>query len=127
MSSDSNKREFTRVPSRLEVDLKAEDGTEITSYLENLSLRGVFLPTEHKVQEGTACRVVMHLGGRDRGLALEAGGVVARNTDEGVAVRFKEIAYEAFEHLRNLVLFNARDPEVVEDELASRLGIDPGE
>lgn len=123
MTADSNQREFTRVPSGMEVDLRFYDGTEVTGLLDNISMRGLFLPTEHRVPVGSACDVTVHLGGRGSGLSLDVKGEVARCDAEGLGIRFDEISYGAFQHLQKLVLFSSGDPEAIEEELGSHLGI----
>ena len=123
--TDSNQREFTRVPSGMEVDLLFYDGTEIAGLLDNISMRGLFLPTEHRVPEGSACEVTIYLGGRVSGLSLDVKGEVARCTDDGLGVRFDEISYGAFQHLQKLVLFSSGDSETIEEELGSHLGLGP--
>ena len=123
MPSDSNKRDFTRVPSGLDVDIRFDDGTELTEHIDDVSVRGLFVQSETRFPVGTKCRLVLHLGGRGHGIALEASGQVARCTEEGMGMRFDEISYDAFEHLRNLVRFNSGDPEAIEDELDDHLGI----
>ena len=123
MPSESNRRDFTRVPSGLDVDVHFEDGGEFAGRIEDVSLKGIFIPTEKPFAEGTRCRIVLHLGGRGHGIALEAHGEVARCTDDGIGLSFDEISLDAFEHLRNLVRFNAGDPDAIEDELDGHTGI----
>ncbi len=127
MRSEPNKRDFTRVPSGLDVDILMEDGSELAGHIQNISMRGIFVPTEHTFEEGVKCRVMLHLGGRGHGITLEARGEVARSGEKGLGVRFDEIAYNAFQHLRKLVRFNADDPGVIEEELDSHLGVRKGD
>jgi hypothetical protein len=123
--TDSNQREFTRVPSEMEVDLKFNDGSEIAGLLDNISMRGLFVPTDHTRPEGSACDVTLHLGGRGHGLALKMKGQVTRCIDGGIGVRFDEISYETFQHLQKVVLFSAGNSEAIENELGSHLGLGP--
>ena len=99
-----DQRRFARVLSRLSVDLRTASGVEIAGELDNLSLRGIFLRTDAEIAPGTPCTVTLHLGGRGSGLALEAQGQIAHTAPEGVGIRFDEVAYEAFEHVRNLAV-----------------------
>jgi len=123
--TDSNQREFTRVPSGMEVDLIFIDGTEIAGLLDNISMRGLFVPTDHTMPEGSACQARIFLGGRDHGITLEVKGQVTRCTDGGIGIRFDEISYEAFQHLQKIVLFSSGNSEVIENELGSHLGLSP--
>ena len=122
--TDSNQRDFTRVPSGMEVDLKFYDGTEIAGLLDNISMRGLFMPCNRTMPEGSECEVTIHLGGRDHGLSLDVKGAVVR-CDNGIGVRFDEIALEAFNHLRKIVLFSSGNTETIENELGSHLGLGP--
>lgn len=99
-----DQRRFARVLSRLSVDLRTVDGIEVVGELDNLSMRGIFLRTDAQIAPGTACAVTLHLGGRGSGLALEAHGEIAHAAPDGVGIRFDEVAYEAFEHVRNLAV-----------------------
>lgn len=123
--TDSNQREFTRVPSGMEVDLRFYDGSEVVGLLDNISMRGLFLPSDHEVAVGSACDVTIYLGGRDSGLSLDVKGEVARCADGGIGIRFDEISYEAFQHLQKIVRFSSGDSEMIEDELGSHLGLGP--
>ena len=123
--TDSNQREFTRVPSGMEVDLQFYDGSEIAGLLDNISMRGLFVPTDRRMPEGSACEVTIYLGGRDHGIALDVKGEVTRCTDDGIGVRFDEISYQAFQHLQQIVLFSSGNSEVIEEELGSHLGLGP--
>ncbi len=127
MTSDANRREFTRVSSGMEVDLSLADGSEITGYLENISLRGIFVRTSERASPGIECRIILHMAGRGGPFTLEARGFVAHVDQEGLGVCFDEITFEAFERLRNLVFYSADDPTAVEDEFESQLRTRPHE
>jgi hypothetical protein len=123
--TNSNQREFTRVPSGMEVDLKFDDGTEIAGLLDNISMRGLFVPSDHTMPEGSVCDVTIFLGGRGHGLALKMKGQVTRCTDGGIGIRFDEIPYDTFQHLQKIVLFSSGNSGVIESELESHLGLGP--
>lgn len=123
MSDQTNAREFTRVPSSLDVDLKTVDGLEITGRIQNLSLAGLFIETDSAPPVGVECSVVLHLGGRGSGVAVRACGRITRADERGAGMRFEEVNYDAMDHLRQLLLYNAVDPDAVDAEIAAHLGL----
>ena len=123
MSFDPNarKRSHTRVPSKLEADLVFEEGEACMGFLENISLRGLFMRTDRCVPVGSAGRVKLHLGGRGHGLVVGIEGVAVRSDENGVGVRFSGMAQDAFAVLQDLVLYNAENREQVEAEMEDLL------
>lgn len=115
-----NHREFTRVRTRIPVDVEA-GGKKISGEIRDVSLNGLWLPTATTVSERSPCRVTMHLDG---GITVRADGVVVRSVADGMAVHFLELLeLESYEHLRNLILYNAVDPAQAEQEFDSHLGL----
>ncbi len=51
------------------------------------------------------------------------GGIIRRVAPEGMAIEFVELTLESYEHLQNLVRFNAPNLETVENELKEHLGL----
>jgi len=82
----------------------------------DISLRGLFGETGYQVPLGTSCQVVIRLGGEDEELTLRIEAVVARVTPEGLGLEFTGMDPEAFQHLRNIVLYNSPDPDRIEAE-----------
>ena len=115
-----NNREFTRVHSGIPVDVEA-GGKKISGDAGNISLAGLWLPTTVPVPEQSPCRVTMHLSGA---ITIRANGVVVRSEPDGIAVQFLELlGLESYEHLRNLIHYNAVDPPTAELEFDSHLGL----
>jgi hypothetical protein len=48
-------------------------------------------------------------------------GKVVRQDDSGVGVQFEEIDIDTFYHLKNIVYYNADDPDQVEDQLVENI------
>ena len=122
MSDDAdNRREFTRVRIHVEVEVSADDRATISGTVEDLSLNGAYVPCTGRLPVGTACKVELMLDGRDIRLSAEAQ--VSREDDRGIAVEFKGIPLDDLEHLRNLIRYNADDPNQVEEEFESHIGL----
>ena len=123
---DANKREFTRVETTMEVELVADTVRIQSSLTRDVSLKGIFIVTPDRLPVGTACEIHIYLGGKDSGCEVRATGRVVRTVEEGLGVEFTEIrGLESFDHLRNLILYNASDTTSVETEFESHLGIKP--
>jgi len=120
-----NQREFTRVRTRIPVDIDAA-GTVVSGEVRDISLNGLWMPATAPPPAGTPCRVVLHLDA----VTVQAVGRIVRSVADGFAVHFDELLeVESYEHLRNLILYNAQDPGQAEQEFDSHLGlkrIDPG-
>ncbi len=120
------KRDFSRVPINLEVEI-AVDGRHIsTGGTRDLSLSGIFSACEEGPSPGTSCCVRLYLGERSSGICIEAVGEIARVDDGGIGIAFSEIiGADSFHHLRQLVLLNSQDPDAVQQELDTHVGIKP--
>ena len=116
-----NKREFTRVRINVEVEVSSDDRASISGKVEDLSLNGAFVPCTGRLPVGTNCKVELILDGQDIRLMAEA--VVSREDERGIAVEFKGIPLDDLEHLRNLIRYNADDPNQVEEEFDSHIGL----
>jgi len=115
-----NEREFTRVRIQIPVDVEA-GGKKIFGEVRDISLDGLWLPTTVPVSERTPCRVTIHLDGA---ITIRADGVVVRSEPDGIAIHLLELLeLESYEHLRNLILYNAVDPAQAEQEFDSHLGL----
>ena len=72
----------------------------------------------------TVCDVSVFLEGVDPPIHVDMKGRVGRSTDQELAVEFKEIDLESYEHLTNLVRYNShQDAETVDKELGDHTGI----
>lgn len=126
-----NQREFTRVRSSVPVDCIFADGRILAGATKDVSLNGCFVPCPQPPPEDTPCTAVLHLDGRGGAIRVEAHAEVARVRAEGFALRFNELVeIDSYQHLRNLILYNAADPNQAENEFDSHLGlkrIEPGQ
>lgn len=118
------RREFTRVPVSMELDVTADQQATYSGQTRDISLGGLYCQCPMPATVGAQCHVVLFLGGRDSEVRIATRGRVARVDSAGIGIEFTEVVgIESLEHLRNLVLYNATDPQQVEQEFASHLGI----
>lgn len=124
MSEPTNTREFSRVPVHI-VAAATADGTDpVAGRVRDISLNGVFISTPLPMALGTRCSVLIQLAGQASGPLVRCAGEVVRKDDEGMAIRFDQVIGEdSYEHLKNLVLYNAPEVERVESEMRDHVGL----
>jgi len=124
MGVHSEKREFTRVPSEVSAEIICSGRPALSGRADNISMKGVYVLTDQDIPAGTECRIVLYLGKTNSALSIKGNGAVVRKDDHGVAIEIRSIeGIESFCHLKNLVLYNAPDPEQVGEEFNAHLGI----
>ncbi len=114
----SDRRKFTRVPVAMEVQVLSRNSLILSPSTKDVSMNGLFMITEKKLPVGSECQLTIFLGGRESQERIEIAARVVRETNEGMALQFKEfMGTNSFSHLRNLVLYNAQDAEKIENEI----------
>jgi hypothetical protein len=124
MDGEGNKREFTRVPVQVPIELQAAGRSYPGLLTGNLSMKGLLLRTEAELAKDSPCslRIVLAPGIAE----IRAEARVVRVYPGALALQFTRLlGTESFEHLRRLVIYNASDPEKVEDEFHDHAGIKP--
>lgn len=123
MTNVPNQREFTRISTALDADVIA-DGKVYTGTTIDVSMKGMLIQGTDAMTSNSACSIVVYLGGRGSSVRIRAAGVVARTVTAGVAIEFHElIDAESYQHLTNLVRYNASNRNQVDTEINSHLGI----
>ena len=119
-------REFVRIGRHLEVDLLF-GGVPIAGRSRDLSLNGLFFePAGAPVvlAPGAEVEVRIFVDGRAGTHTARAAGHVVRADTGGLAVQVDRlIELDSYEILRNLIQYNAADPEQAEREFAAHLGL----
>ena len=119
-----NQREFTRVRTIIPLDCIFADGQLQAGTTRDISLNGCYVGDSPAPLPDTPCTVVLHLDGRGGAIQVRAHGLVVRSPGQGFAVHFIELVeLESDEHLRNLVRYNAADPDQADLEFDSHLGL----
>ncbi len=92
------------------------DGNIVNGDVENLSTNGMFMNTKENIPVEKEVEVSIYLSGTTSELSLNIKGIVVRKDAKGVAVNFKEIEFDSFIHLRNIIEFNtAGNSEVMKE------------
>ncbi len=124
MGEKNNKREFTRVAVQVPVEVQSDGRSLLGVITGNVSMKGLLLRTEETLAEGTLCTLRIPLVA---GIAeIRAEARVVRVYPGALAFQYTRIiGAESFDHLRQLVIYNAPDTEQVEGEFQSHTGILP--
>lgn len=118
-------REFTRLSLRRQIDVDAGDLVVRGAAIRDLSLKGVYVIAVVGMVPGTECLVRLSLGEPAEAHQIELHGRIARCDAAGFAIEFVAIPVDSHQHLRNLILYNAREPGVYEQEFSEHLGLRP--
>src|SRR5262249_25503905 len=123
MKPDTNKREFTRVSIRLDVEFTpTQPAAGGVWQVKDVSMNGLYVRCDNPLPIGSDCQMALLLDSNTTPVRIEVGGKVARVGDDGMGLAITEIiGGESFEHLRNLVLYNAPDVDQVEQEFRAHL------
>ncbi len=120
--SFKHQREFIRAATAVEVEISAGDRTIVGS-TRDVSMNGVYLVGERSIAAGARCRVTVYIGGRESGARVDAAGRIARVDAHGMAVTFDEVSLDGYQHLKQLVLLNAPDPDQAAEEIDEHRGL----
>jgi hypothetical protein len=121
-SEHSNQREFTRVLVAARTLIKAGNVSLSAAQAHSLSMKGMSILSPERLPVGTECELTIVLVEGE--VEIQVLGTVVVHLADGMAFLFTKIlGLESFEHLRNLVFYNAPNVEQVEDEFTSHTGI----
>ena len=121
-SEHSNQREFTRVLVAARTLVRAGGATLSAAQAHSLSMKGMSILSPERLPVGTECELTIILVEGE--VEIQVLGTVVVHLADGMAFLFTKIlGLESFEHLRNMVFYNAPNVEQVEDEFTSHTGI----
>ncbi|MEW6218983.1 MAG: PilZ domain-containing protein [Thermodesulfobacteriota bacterium] len=115
-----DRRHNVRVRFATRATLVFPDRTYPDLATRNLSIKGLLVLGAVGPRVGDQCDVTLFLSGTTSELTVRVKGVVARVEGDNLGVSFREIDLDSFFHLKNIVYFNAEDPDQVDQELFSR-------
>jgi hypothetical protein len=111
-------RRFTRVPFKSEVLIHA-NGEKLKGESENLSLYGLFLKIDKVLDIDTVVDVMIPLHMPADEPYIDVSGVVARQAENGVGIRFQQIGVDAFINLKTIISYQCGDEDQVMQEFYS--------
>ncbi len=119
MTDHDNRRGFSRV--RLPFPVRVRSGPIMVEGIGiNVSAKGILIGVEEDFPENASSTVEIVL---DSDNVIQAMAEVIRCKRGQLAVEFTSIDVDSFELLKNLVRYNASDPERVEREFDEHLGL----
>lgn len=111
------KRKNTRVDFHATANVRMGERNFERLAIRDLSLKGVYLFGLEGCMPGDRCDVSLVLSGTSSELTLSMQGEVVRLEPGGAGIHFDELDVDSFFHLKNIVYFNAPDPDNLEDVL----------
>jgi hypothetical protein len=114
----AEKRNFSRIVCKMKGSVKLENLFLVDANTLNISLNGaLFELAEYCVlKRGDNCRLSLIIPDSD--ISLQFKTEVIHSTGKTVGVKFLPTDVETINHLKNLLVGRAFDPELVEKELA---------
>lgn len=124
MKNGEEKREFTRVPIKVDLEVQAEGYPPMTGRSADISLKGVSLECEQPLPVGTECQVTFLLGPVSNPVRVEVFGNVTRSSDRNLSIDVSSvIGIESFAHLKTLLAQNCEEEDLLEGEIARHIGL----
>lgn len=123
MPDHSVEREFTRVPVHIWGTFHDGERELVTAQVDLLSPRGCHASTFEALPQGAEHALTLFTEDGGHSLRLTLRARVVRSDEDGMGIEFTGVPVECWEHLRRLVLLHAHDPDQVERELDTHLGI----
>ena len=115
---DAEKRKNTRIDFQTSVVLRSAGETILSAAdSKDISLKGMFIKTAKVLAVGTPCDLELNLSGTSTRLRISVKGRISRQGEGGLGVSFDGIDLDSYWHLKNLLLYNAPDPDALEKEL----------
>lgn len=116
----NDKRKRTRVHFETQVILKTDvSEIKLGANSSDISMKGMFISTDEKIPAGTPCNIEIVLSGTTSKLALNIKGMIARQDKDGLGIAFDSMDVDSYFHLKNIVMYNASDPDAIEKEMFS--------
>jgi len=119
---DEEKRKRTRVHFKTQVTLKTEKSEiEAEANSKDISMKGAFVNTKEKIPVGTPCDIEIMLTGTSTKLSLSIKGTIIRQEPSGLGITFDSMDVDSYLHLKNIIMYNASNPDDIEKEMLSLL------
>ena len=115
------KRRFSRIVFNVRARLTVDEKEYPVDRIVNLSVGGCLLEVKEDLPLGVECRFTIFLPRMAPG--VEVYGEVVRTGNDGASLKFNRITPENLIHLQNIIRYNADDPQVIEEEIASHPGL----
>ena len=115
------KRRFSRIVFDVAARLTVENVDYNLERITNLSVGGCLLDINEGFVAGQDCVVTILLDRMEPGVMVY--GKIVRVTEGEVSIQFTSVTPENLQHLQNIIRYNAEDPEIIDEELSARTGL----
>ena len=105
-----NGRQFYRVDFDRRVYLEFIDDSYDCCEIKNLSLGGMFITGIFPKKLEEKCQVYLYHDPKSSSPCLNASGIIVRNTEEGIGVKFISMTYKNYMVLLTTLINNAQQP-----------------
>lgn len=123
MSSEDNKREFTRSTVGLAVEITTASGGVIEAMGSDVGLKGLHVSCPNPLAVGTECTTTLVLQEGEEGVRVQAEGKVVRADDSGMGIEFTGLDADSVEDLHKLLMYNSPDVDRTLFEFQQHVGI----
>ncbi|MFT5697929.1 MAG: hypothetical protein ACI8ZB_000783 [Desulforhopalus sp.] len=115
------KRKFSRIVFDVAARLTVDDVVYNLERITNLSVGGCLLGVNQGFASGQECTVTILLHRMEPGVMVY--GKMVRVAEGEVSIQFTSVTPENLLHLQNIIRYNAEDPELIDEELRVRRGL----
>jgi len=115
------KRRFSRIVFEVAAKLTVNDTVYNLDRITNLSVGGCLLTISDGFKAEQECIVTILLDRMEPGVVVH--GKIVRVTEAEVSIQFTAVNPENLQHLQNIIRYNAEDPELIDEELSVRTGL----
>ena len=123
MGASRERRKNLRVQVNLEAVMSAGKMTEVQGICKNISAKGMYFECNPQPALDSICQIVIRLGDARYYPSVKLQGKVVRIDDQGVGLTMTGIDFKDYEHLKNVIIYSAEDPETAEKEFAKYLDL----
>ncbi len=117
----NEKRRFSRIAFDVEAKLTVGGAVYKIERIANLSVGGCLLELEDDFPLGSDCTFTILLS--QQAPNVDVQGEIVRAGSGGVGLKFTTISSENLFHLQNIIRYNAKDPDAIEEEISAHPGL----
>jgi len=116
-----DRRKNTRVSFQAIADVRFQGIDYTLCGTRNLSISSVYILGIDEQTAGARCEIDLHLTGATSDLILKMKGEVARCAEDGVILRFYETDLDSYHYLKNIIYYNAENPEEFDEQFPGHI------
>jgi len=108
--NSDERRQSPRVEFKTEIVLNTPSQSyRLEGSSGDISRKGIYIYTKEDIPVETVCEVKVVLSGAQPPVVIDVKGRVARKTDDGIGVEFREMDLDSFSHLKKIIEYNSTE------------------